>query len=116
MKIDSSFMRCEGETDPLKLRYIEKFIDLAKGSLLFFVSSPIWYGMPSEHLAPIRDICKRRNVPFLDFSNDPKYVHNNALFKDGKHLNDKGADEFTRDFVKTLRPLLKQQVKSCNNQ
>lgn len=64
--------------------------------------------MLSEHLAPIKEICKRRNVPFIDFSNDTKYVHNNALFKDGKNLNDRGADEFTKDFVKTIRPLLKQ--------
>lgn len=108
MKTNPSFMRCEGEIDSLKLKYIEKFIDLAKGSQLFFVSSPIWYGMPLEHLAPVRNICKRRNIPFLDFSNDPKYVHNNTLFMDGKHLNDKGADEFTKDFIMALRPLLKQ--------
>ena len=108
MKIDPSFMRCEGEIDTLKIKYINKFIDLAEGSQLFFVSSPIWYGMPSEHLAPIKEICKRRNVPFIDFSNDTKYVHNNAFFKDGKHLNDRGSDEFTKDFVKTIRPLLKQ--------
>lgn len=107
MKIDSSHMKSDGEIDSLKLKYVERFIDLAQGSQLFFVSSPIWYGMSPEHLAPIKDICKRRNVPFIDFSNDPKYVHNNALFKDGKHLNDKGADEFTKDFIRKLRPLLK---------
>ena len=108
MKIDPSHMKSDGEIDSLKLKYIEKFIDLAQGSQLFFVSSPIWYGMSPEHLAPIKVICKRRNVPFLDFSNDPKYVHNNVLFKDGKHLKDKGADEFTKDLVKTIRPMLKQ--------
>ena len=108
MKINPSHMKSDGETDSLKLKYIERFIDLAQGTQLFFVSSPIWYGMSPEHLAPIKEICKRRNVPFLDFSNDPKYVHNNAFFKDGKHLNDKGADEFTKDFVKVLRPMLKQ--------
>lgn len=107
MKINPSHMKSDGEIDSLKLNYVEKFIDLAQGSQLFFVSSPIWYGMSPEHLAPIKEICKRRNVPFIDFSNDPKYVHNNALFKDGKHLNDKGADEFTKDFIRKLRPLLK---------
>lgn len=108
MKINLSHMNSNGEIDSLKLRYIEKFIDLAQGSQLFFVSSPIWYGMSPEHLAPIKEICSRRNIPFIDFSNNPKYVHNNAFFKDGKHLNKKGADEFTKDFVKTLRPMLKQ--------
>lgn len=45
MKIDPSFMRCEGEIDTLKIEYIDKFIDLAEGSQLFFVSSPIWYAL-----------------------------------------------------------------------
>lgn len=107
MKINPAHMKSDGEIDSLKLMYVEKFIDLAQGSQLFFVSSPIWYGMYPEHLAPIKEICKRKNVPFIDFSNNPKYVHNNAFFKDGKHLNDKGADEFTKDFVKVLRPMLK---------
>lgn len=108
MKINLSHMNSDGEIDSLKLRYIEKFIDLAQGTKLFFVSSPIWYGMSAEHLAPIKEICTRRNIPFIDFSNNPKYVHNNALFKDGKHLNDKGADEFSKDLVRKLRPMLKQ--------
>ena len=108
MKIDPSHMNDDGVIDSLKLKYVNKFIDLSEGAQLFFVSSPIWYGMSPEHLAPLKKICKLRHVPFLDFSNDPKYVHNNALFKDGKHLNDKGADEFTKDFIKTIRPLLKQ--------
>ena len=110
MKINLAHMNSDGEIDSLKLKYVERFIDLAQGSQLFFVSSPIWYGMSPEHLAPIKEICKRRNIPFIDFSNDTKYVHNNTLFVDGKHLNDKGADEFTKDLVMTLRPKLKQQT------
>ena len=55
----------------------------------------------------IKNICKKNKIPFLDFSNNPKYVHNDSLFKDGSHLNEKGADEFTKDFIRKLRPLLK---------
>ena len=40
---------------------------------------------------------------FLDFSNVPKYVHNNVYFKDGSHLNARGADEFTCDLVVELK-------------
>ena len=54
-------------------------------------------------LEPIREICRQRNVPFIDFSNDPKYVHQNQYFADGIHMNARGADEFTRDLIKYLR-------------
>ena len=37
------------------------------------------------------------------FSNNPKYVHNNAYFADDGHLNARGADEFTKDLIKELR-------------
>ena len=42
-------------------------------------------------------------VIFIDFSNRPKYVHNNAYFIDGDHLNARGADEFTKDLIVELR-------------
>lgn len=91
------------EYDSLKLRYIDKFIELAKGTQLVFVVSPIWYGADSSVVAPIHEICKKKSIPFFDFSNHKKYVHNNHFFKDGTHLNAHGADEFTRDLIKELR-------------
>ena len=98
------------EFDPLKLDYINKFIDIADGTKLVFVVSPIWYGMDPKKLDPMKKICKERGVDFIDFSNDSKYVHNDIYFKDGTHLNDRGADEFTRDLIKDL---LKR--KKCQN-
>ncbi len=84
--------------DPLKLEYINKLIDKTEGKLIFVVS-PIWYGMDTTQIKPLMDICKQKGIPFLDFSNDSKYVHNDLYFKDGNHLNERGADEFTRDLV-----------------
>lgn len=89
--------------DSLKISYINKLIDLSKASHLFFVVSPIWYGMDDDLLAPVSSICQNRNVSFLDFSNSSKYVHNNFYFSDGAHLNAIGADEFSRDLIKELR-------------
>lgn len=89
--------------DSLKIAYLNKFIDESNGAKLIFLVSPMWYGITSEQLSPIRDICLQRNIPFLDFSNDLKYVHNNTYFKDGSHLNARGADEFTKDLIVELR-------------
>ena len=58
--------------DSFKIEYLNKLIDDTKGVKLVFVVSPIWYGLDKEVLSPIRDICQKRNIPFLDYSNDPK--------------------------------------------
>ena len=105
MKIKSS---SKSETiifDSLKIRYLEDLTIDAKrnGVTIIFAASPIWYGIDKNELIPLKDICKKYNVRFLDFSNDPKYVHNNGYFKDGTHLNAKGADEFTKDLVGYLK-------------
>lgn len=92
------------KTDSIKILYLKKMIDELKGCQLVFVVSPTWYGNNSnDKLKKIETICKERNITYLDFSNLPKYVHQNELFKDGMHLNSKGADEFTKDLIKKLR-------------
>lgn len=99
----------EYEFDSLKLDVVRKFIDLSDGAQLFFVVSPVWYGIKDTcRIAPAREMCQKFNIPFIDFSNDPKYVHNNVYFKDGTHLNARGADEFTRDLIKKLKKAMRQ--------
>lgn len=89
--------------DQLKLNFINSFIDASKGSKLIFVVSPIWYGMDTLQLEPIKDICKTKKIPFYDFSNSSKYVHQDFFFKDGGHLNAIGADEFTKDLIGLMK-------------
>lgn len=108
-EMDRSKIRLsEGETrlppvDTLKLNYITKLIDELDGAKLYFLISPSWYGIDSTRFKPIMDICQQRGISFLDFSNDPKYVHQDLYFKDGNHLNAKGADEFTKDLIAYLK-------------
>lgn len=108
-EMDRSKIRLtEGETsvppvDTLKLSYITKLIDELDGAKLYFVISPSWYGIDSTRFKPIIDICQQRGITFLDFSNDPKYVHQDLYFKDGNHLNARGADEFTKDLIAYLK-------------
>lgn len=90
------------EFDPLKLDYLHRYADEVSNQLVFVVS-PIWYGMDTAQLQPLMDLCKSRNIRLLDYSNDPKYVHNDMYFKDGSHLNARGANEFTKDLIKVIR-------------
>lgn len=91
------------EVDNLKMKYINCLIDALEGSNLYFVVSPSWYGSDSISFNPIIEICQKRNVPFVDFSNNPKYVHQDIYFKDGYHMNARGADEFTKDLLSCLK-------------
>lgn len=97
-KEDSMF-----DVDSLKLKYLNLFVDRLDNCKLVFVVSPTWYGMKDENLQLVKSICADKKIPFFDFSNNPKYVHNNNYFKDGMHLNSKSADEFTKDLIKCLK-------------
>lgn len=88
--------------DKVKLAFINKLIDEMEGVELVFIASPKWYAPDEIDYQPIREVCERRNVKFVDFSNNEKYIHQNKWFKDGTHLNAHGADEFTKDLLKTL--------------
>lgn len=92
----------EFEFDPLKLYYLRKYVE-EEDNRLVFVVSPIWYGMDTAQLQPLIDLCKSFQISLFDYSNNPKYVHNDLYFKDGSHLNARGADEFTRDLIQELK-------------
>lgn len=93
------------KVDSLKLSFINRLINETGGVDLVFVASPKWYEPRKMDYQPIKDICEQRGIRFLDFSDEKKFVHQDKWFKDGTHLNARGADEFTRYFChKVLCP------------
>lgn len=94
--------------DSLKISYFKKLIDEAGDTKLLFVVSPLWYGMDVNQFKPLAQLCKAKRVKLLDFSNSPKYVHNNDFFYDPVHLNLKGANEFTKEIVEYINNLNKK--------
>lgn len=88
--------------DAIKLKYLQRFIDERGQSKLIFVISPQWYAMREAQYAPIKQLCKQNGIAFVNFANSPKYVHQDRWFKDGSHLNQRGAEEFTRDFCQII--------------
>ena len=101
-KSNGTYMQKEYDFDPLKLYYMEQYAELMGNNIVFCVS-PIWYGMDKKQFAPVIELCKKKGIEFIDFSNNPKYVRNDKYFWDGNHMNSLGADEFTRDLVQELR-------------
>ena len=115
------FMPLEGELDTLKIKpenlesreldllkatYLQQMMDESDETRFVLVVSPYWYGMDASLLEPVKRLCAERGIALLDFSNDPKYLHNDDYFVDGAHLNARGADEFTRDLVSMLKGAL----------
>jgi hypothetical protein len=106
------------EYDQVKLKYLDKFIQLSKGSRLYFAKSPIWYESDAakiRELQLLKERCKREGIPFFDFTNHPKYMHVDKYFADGKHMNATGAREFTRDLYAVIKAYEESKVDSTNN-
>ena len=91
------------EFDSLKLVYLSKLIDIVGNKNIMFVISPRWYGMDQEAFKPLADLCKKKDVLFIDYANNSKYIYNDLFFKDGNHLNSRGANEFTKDLMNYIR-------------
>lgn len=101
MKVSKPVIKDHYDFDPLKIAYMKKFVELAKANNieLVFTVSPMWAGMDAAQLSPLKEICHQNGIRLLDYSSDTNYLHNNTLFKDGAHLNSRGADQFSKDFV-----------------
>lgn len=92
--------------DPIKLKYMDRFFQLAEKSHLYVVQSPIWYecdSAKSKEAQIIKDLCKRKGIPFINFTNNPKFMFVDSLFADGKHMNANGAAEFTKELAKIIK-------------
>lgn len=104
MKIGEKKEIDDFKLDGLKLFYLKKFVETAKSfSQIVFVVSPYWQGRDPEIFNSAKQLADSLKIPFLDYSNNPKYFHKDKYFADGVHLNARGADEFTRDLIIELR-------------
>jgi hypothetical protein len=94
------------DVDPLKMNYLSKFIDLCRshGVTLFFIASPSYFGalLPADN-DPAKHLCEASGVPFLDYYADSLLCSSKAYWADAVHLNDAGAQVFTRKIAGVLK-------------
>jgi len=89
-----------------------------KGIAVVFVSSPMLYPFnekASQTIVKTDSLAKAMHVPFLKMANTPQFTWKYAKYYEGAHLNNGGANEFTRMLVGKLRPLLGFQHKAVSN-
>ena len=92
--------------DEEKLKYLDCLAKECqeKGTRLVFVVSPYFRGASynAETFAPIGAIADRYGVQFL-YYNDKEHIENPVFYKDSYHLNDVGAQLFTRELVGQIK-------------
>jgi hypothetical protein len=92
-------MNIEKELDSTKIKIYESFIqDCIKSKVkLYIVCSP--YLVKTNKADPSimlgKEIAKKYDVLFFDYSSDTTFTNNNDLFADIEHLNDNGARVFS---------------------
>lgn len=90
-------------TDSIKLLYAKKFIELSKKTKVVLVMSPTWYGYNEHYEEQSKMLAKALDVPFIDFTANTKYKYNSQFFFDGVHLNEKGAESFSKDLIRKIK-------------
>ena len=87
------------QVDSLKLRYLKKFITLARshGATLVFTASPTYWGeQMGSYYAPVETIFEAEGIPFINYIYDPEICGSKEYWSDATHLNDVGADLYSR--------------------
>ena len=97
MKIDSTSFKYE--LDSVKIKYFELFIkDCIQSKVkLYIACSPYYikFKKPDYSLILAKEIAKKYNIDFFDYSEDSVFINNSNLFVDPGHLNDEGAKVFS---------------------
>lgn len=87
------------EYDKIKLYYLTKFItDCRKnGTDIIFTVSPWYKASPNVSIfAPVYALCKKYHIQIFNHFCDGRFVHDKQLFHDEAHLNQKGAELFSK--------------------
>lgn len=94
--------------DTLKLKYLRNLISEteSKGTKLMFCISPIYGGGDESIYNPIKELAKKENIPFLSYYNDSSFIFRKEYFKDSKHLNSEGAEEYSKKIIKEIREII----------
>ena len=94
--------------DSLKLYYLERLVQDCKtsGTQLIFTASPLYKSTDARVFTPIEDLCARYKIPFINHYADPVFNEEKSYFKDSGHLNQRGAEAYTKSIIQEVRPLM----------
>ena len=87
-----------------KLMYLQKFIDVCKAHDIKLVMcySPYYGQAVPKSIHMIQHIADEKDVLFLNYGDDVRF-QKSEYFQDASHLNDVGANEYSKEIVKVLK-------------
>lgn len=96
--------------DPEKIRLLELFIKENKDNIqLYFAISPEYGKTNDEMYNPIKQICKKYDIPLLNHLCDTTFTTHKELFSNQNHLNQDGAKLYSTMIVREIKNLTKDQ-------
>lgn len=98
------------QIDTLKVAYFKKFINDCKSAKvkLIVTFSPIYvqYNTPrNKNVEIAKSICELNKIPFFDYLDD-KDFDDPKLYADWHHLNNTGAELYTKKYIANIRKAL----------
>src|SRR6185312_3538963 len=98
------------DIEPEGVRILEDLIQVCheRGIPLVFVYSPEYRDMQTltknrgQIFGKFRELSERYKIPLWDFS-DWKYANNHDFFRNSQHLNEEGAELFSKDLATRLQ-------------
>jgi len=103
-------IRMKKKVDSLKYDYLEKFIEDAQhdGIKVIFMTSPYYDGKNGTCPPEVRELFRRHQVDYYDNEDLKGFTYNKQYFKNMRHLNHKGAVEYTKVVVGEIKKSLGQ--------
>jgi hypothetical protein len=92
--------------DATKEHYLRQFIETcqSKDIKLVFAHSPYYLGTSMAPSFPlVQKLCKEYKVAYIDCVDVFSIAGHKEFFKDSSHLNEDGADMYTRYFVSRIK-------------
>jgi len=110
------------QVEPAGVQDVEELIRVCKenGIQLIFTYSPEYDEMQgltnnrAEIFGRFHDLANRFNIPFWDYSNW-KYAGNQDFFQNSQHLNDVGAEVFSKDVADQLKTYFAAKSDAARN-
>jgi hypothetical protein len=95
-------------SDSIKFSYFDKFVSQAlnKGCKVVVVSPPVFRQYSKNQYSEIEQYSRMKDIGFWNFRNDTSFINHREYFYDYVHLNNSGAEHFTRQIADSLRKML----------
>ncbi|MCD8291488.1 MAG: hypothetical protein LUC91_08330 [Prevotella sp.] len=100
--------------DSLKLYYMERLIKDCQGKTkLIFTISPFYENKDDKVLKPLKKMCEKYRIPFLNHFTDTTFNYRRKYFSDKEHLNRKGATAYSSVVANEIKTILNKR--KCTN-